>query len=155
MMRLFHADSLARLSSDESGIAALEFALVAPVLLLGLVGVLDLGIAVYEKMELDNAVQAGARYATVNGWDAQGIQNAVQSATGLVGVGDVPAPAESCGCPDGAAVAAAICGAPCPGGGIAGTYVTISAQHSYAPMFPYPGLATPPILTAQVMVRIQ
>lgn len=154
-MRLPYTRSLARLFPDRSGVAAVEFALALPMLLLALVGTLDIGIAVYEKMELDNAVQAGARYVTVNGWNASGIQNAVQSATGVAGVSSTPAPAESCGCPSGAVIAAATCGTTCPNGGTAGTYVTISAQRAYAPMFPYPGLAIPSVLTAQVMVRIQ
>lgn len=48
---------------DRRGVAALEFALVAPVVVVLLVGVFDIGFAVEQNMILAAAVQAGGRYA--------------------------------------------------------------------------------------------
>lgn len=52
--------SLARFGGDESGIAAVEFAIVAPVLVFMLLGMMDIGFAVSKRMALDSAVRAGA-----------------------------------------------------------------------------------------------
>lgn len=48
---------------SRSGMAAVEFAIVAPVLALGLVVMIDLGLAINEKITLDQTVRAGAEYA--------------------------------------------------------------------------------------------
>lgn len=139
----------------KSGNAAIEFALIAPVLALMLVGMTDLGIGLYERMEIRNAAQAGAQYAVVKGWNASAIQNAVTSASTLSGVSATPAPTESCGCASGTTIASASCGSLCPNGAKAGTYVTVNAQAQYATIFSYPGLANPLTLNAQSTVRIQ
>jgi Flp pilus assembly protein TadG len=54
-----------RLRRDRKGGAAVEFALVAPVLLSALVGVAQLGILFFANAGLSNAVAEGARYATI------------------------------------------------------------------------------------------
>ena len=45
---------------SESGTAAIEFALFLPFLLLLLTGVAELGFAMYEAMQVNNAVEAGS-----------------------------------------------------------------------------------------------
>lgn len=50
----------------ESGLSTVEFALVVPILLLVLAGVVDLGGALKTKFDLNSAVTAGANYALVN-----------------------------------------------------------------------------------------
>jgi Flp pilus assembly protein TadG len=138
-----------------SGNAAIEFVLIAPLLISALVAVTDLGIALYERMEIRNAAQAGAQYAIAKGWDSGAIENAVAGASTLSGISATPAPTQSCGCVSGTAIVAAACGSLCPGGVAAGTYVTVNAQAQYATLFSYPGLANPLTLSAQSMVRIQ
>ena len=51
---------------DDRGVAAVEFAFVAPVFCLLLVGAIDLGGALFVKFKLDAAVTAGANFAQVN-----------------------------------------------------------------------------------------
>jgi Flp pilus assembly protein TadG len=138
-----------------TGNAAVEFALIAPVLAATLVAMTDLGIGLYSKMQVENAAQAGAQYAIAKGWNSAAIQNAVTSASALASVGAVPAPVQSCGCVNGTAITAAACGSLCPGGVKVGTYVTVSAQASYSTLFSYPGLSSPMTLTGQSTVRIQ
>jgi Flp pilus assembly protein TadG len=48
-----------------SGSAAIEFAIIAPVLLTLIMGILQLGILFYANAGLHQAVEAGARYATI------------------------------------------------------------------------------------------
>ena len=54
---------------DRSGVAALEFALASPLLIIMLGGAADLGLAQYDRALLANAVAAGAEFAafTTNG----------------------------------------------------------------------------------------
>lgn len=56
-----------RLRDCTSGVAAVEFAMVAPVFLLILAGIVDLGQMLHAKSRLDAAVTASASYAIANG----------------------------------------------------------------------------------------
>ncbi|WP_052223351.1 TadE/TadG family type IV pilus assembly protein [Novosphingobium malaysiense] len=52
---------------DESGASAVEFALVAPVLLMAMMGLFDLGYNVYTATLLEGAIQKAARDSTIEG----------------------------------------------------------------------------------------
>ena len=134
--------------------AAVEFSLAAPVLAIIFVPLIDIGMAVYQQMQVQDAAQAGAQYAMAHGWNSSAIQNAVTSATAL-SVTASPAPSKSCGCPDGSSVSAAACGSTCPDGQTAGTYVTVGAQATYVPLLPYPTMGSSVTLSAQATARIQ
>ena len=85
----------------KSGNAAIEFALIAPILAAMLVAMTDLGVAIYEKMQIRAAADAGVQYAVAKGWNSTAIQNAVTSATSMSGVSASPVPVQSCGCASG------------------------------------------------------
>lgn len=53
------------LARQERGAAAIEFGIIAPVLLLMLFGLLQLGVMFNAQAGLKNAVAEGARYATI------------------------------------------------------------------------------------------
>ncbi|HEX8193948.1 MAG TPA: TadE/TadG family type IV pilus assembly protein [Allosphingosinicella sp.] len=57
---------LSRLRRNASGVTAIEFALVAPVLILMVVGIAQMGAIFYGHAALRNAVSEGARYATIH-----------------------------------------------------------------------------------------
>jgi Flp pilus assembly protein TadG len=57
---------LARLAGDRRGIAAVEFALVAPVFCLLFAAAVDFGGVLFTRFKLNAAVAAGANYAQVN-----------------------------------------------------------------------------------------
>jgi Flp pilus assembly protein TadG len=139
----------------KSGNAAIEFALIVPILAAMLVAMTDLGVAIYEKMQIRAAADAGVQYAVAKGWNSTAIQNAVTSATSMSGVSASPVPVQSCGCASGTTIAPAACGSVCASGAAAGTYVTVNAQVQYATLFDYPGLPNPMTLSAQSTVRIQ
>ncbi len=48
---------------DEGGVSAIEFALIAPLLVFGLLGTIDIGLAVRERMNIDTVLRAGAHGA--------------------------------------------------------------------------------------------
>ncbi|MBI5505311.1 MAG: pilus assembly protein [Deltaproteobacteria bacterium] len=56
-----------RLVGDSSGIAVVEFALVAPVLLMLVLGAIEIGRVLYEQQTLDEAARQTARWATTHG----------------------------------------------------------------------------------------
>lgn len=70
---------------DQRGSVAVEFALVAPVLLFLLAGVVDIGSATYARLSLDARVTAAAEYAMLQ--PAPGDQDAAETlATRLAGL---------------------------------------------------------------------
>ena len=136
------------------GVAAIEFSIVAPLLVFMLVGIVDAGSAVYRKMQVQNAVHAGTQYAIINGFNATAITTAITSASKF-SVNSSPAPQQFCGCPSMSGVATADCSSACPDGSTPGSYVTISAQSTYNTLFSYPLISDQLSFSTQVTVRIQ
>lgn len=56
-----------RLAADTRGAAAIEFAVVAPVLLIAMMGMFDLGYNIYTDAQLEGAIQSAARSSTIEG----------------------------------------------------------------------------------------
>ena len=54
------------LTAENSGVTAIEFALVAMMFLIIVAGTVDLGMLIYTEEEIDAAVAAGAEYAEAN-----------------------------------------------------------------------------------------
>ena len=143
-----------RLWAAEEGVSEIEFAFVAGILSMLLLAVCDFGLGFWEQMQVSNAARAGAEFAVKNGYDTTNIQIAVTNATNLAGVQATPAPSSSCGCANvTTGVTAATCGASCPDGGTAGTFVTVSARVSYRTLFAWPGISNPMTLASSATVR--
>ena len=139
---------------DTRGVAAIEFGLMIPVLSLMVVSVTDIGLAVYRKMQVEDAAQAGAQYAIAHGFDTSGISSAVTSATNSTAITASPPPAQFCGCPTSTGVSTVSCGTVCTGGAQAGTYLTVSAQATYYTLINYQIVANY-TFNAQSTARLQ
>ncbi|MCK5444627.1 MAG: pilus assembly protein, partial [Rhodospirillaceae bacterium] len=50
----------------DRGVSAVEMALISPVLLIVFLGLMDYGIAVFDKMELNSSVRSGSQHALIN-----------------------------------------------------------------------------------------
>jgi Flp pilus assembly protein TadG len=137
-----------------AGTSAVEFALVTPILALTLVSLADLSLGIYRKMEVQNAAQAGATYAMVNGFNANSISSAVTQAT-TFSVTASPQPTQFCGCASMSGISTVTCGSTCSGGSSAGTYVSVSAQATYNTLLSYPGIPNNWSFSSQSTVRIQ
>lgn len=59
-------DSGKELLNDESGVAAIEFALILPIFLLLLFGIVNYGILMYDQAVITNAAREGARWASIH-----------------------------------------------------------------------------------------
>ena len=66
---MIRANALIRLHSEARGVAALEFALVAPALLMTIMGIFDLGYNIYANTMVQGAIQHAARDSTIEGSD--------------------------------------------------------------------------------------
>lgn len=101
----------------ERGAIAIEWAFIAPVVMLLLVGVLDFALAAHHKMQMENAVRAGLQYATVRkpvGGGLDGVESAVHAAAPADTTGTRQVSAVLyCTCPDGQPVD---CADSCTGG---------------------------------------
>ncbi len=75
----------------EDGQAMVEFALILPVFLLILCGIIDFGWLFYNQLSLNNACREGARYAVVNtadDADTQAIINHIENTASTVFAND-------------------------------------------------------------------
>jgi Flp pilus assembly protein TadG len=147
--------TFSKLIRCRGGASAVEFAIVAPVLLLMTICTFDLGIGFYRYLQVETAAGVGARYATLHGFDSTAIGSAITNATSYSGISASPTPSTFCGCPSGSGISAATCGSTCTGGAVAGTYVKVSAQTSYSPIMSYPLMPSSFLLSAQSTMRIQ
>lgn len=78
-------------SRHEDGQAMVEFALILPVFLLILCGIIDFGWLFYNQLSLNNACREGARYAVVHtaeNADTQAIINHIENTTTTVFAND-------------------------------------------------------------------
>jgi hypothetical protein len=138
---------------DVSGAAALEAALVMPMLMVTMAGLVDGSRALVQSMQVRAAAHAGAEWAQANGFDAAGVSAAVAGATSLAASAS-PAPElfEGCASPSHGVEPAkkdGKCG-PEP----AGQYVRVVATAPFAPWAPWPDLTWPQSFSATAVVRI-
>ncbi len=157
--------------SCDNGTAAIEFALMAPFLLVLVGGVVEFGFAMYESMQVNAAVEAGILSAAVNAsalassWNSATVINAVTAANTLppaYALTATPAPTEFCGCPNVAGSVATLASASppncssgtCSSGNAAGTYVQVNASINHLTLLPtktvFPGA-----FTASAVIRIE
>jgi Flp pilus assembly protein TadG len=141
---------------DQCGAAAAEFALVLTLLSIPILNVVDLGIYVYQRMELDNAAQIGAQAAwamvpnctmplttgSCSGTYASAISTAVQS-TSLASAATAST-TENYYCVNAAGNLVVVgtlrskpadCSAVGVPTGTPGDYVIVTASYTYTPVF--------------------
>lgn len=145
-------------AKDQHGVAALEFAIAMPAMLLLLGGLTDFTLAFWNKGMLASAVASGAGYATIVGPNvsASAIQNIVMRKLSLP-VSDVTVTGPACYCVSGTPAAASnqACTSPCPDKTMPNTYVTISARYTYTPLIPYYSHLASVMLVETTMARLR
>lgn len=142
-----------RYHRDENGIAATEFALIAPVLLLLLVGMIDFGLYINANMKLENTTRAAAEYV-YQGGDPDLLENDVLSEIlDPVSYENTSIVTEYiCACSDGISIS---CGESCDSGDYLRRFIEIRLNRAYEPMFKYPGLPHPVQLNGHVRLQVQ
>ena len=140
------------------GVAAVEFALTAPILAMFLGGTVDFGMISAGRSALANAVASGAEYAylTGTGVTAANIKTLVQTTSYLnTVVATVTGPACYCVTGTGPAMTSATCNSTCSDSSTAGSYVIISAVYTYTPILPNFSNVGTKTLTEAATVRLQ
>ena len=137
---------------DNTGSVAVSTALVAPVLILMIAGVVDLGRATYDATSLAGAVRAGAQYALRAPNDNARIKQVVEAASTLSSSSVTVTTAQFCECPDGSSspCTASICGS-----AVMRKFVTVSATRPFSKIMPSSAIVVPSTLSAQAVVRTQ
>jgi len=144
----------ARYLRDRNGLGAVEFAVLATVLILMFVALADLGLGIYQNMQVDSAAQYGAQYALVNGYNSSAITSAVQGSTDLSPL--TVTPSTFSGCPATNGVSVQVGGiVPCSDGSAPGTFVQVTVAHTYTTLIPYPGMPSSFSLSSQSTVRLK
>jgi Flp pilus assembly pilin Flp len=139
---------------SQQGVAALEFAIVAPVIAILIVSSIELGFAMRDQLRVQAASAAGAFYAMKNGFDAAGVSAAVLNGAAGTGLTASPAPVLFCGCPQATGIAAAACGATCVDGIAARQYAMVSASIPRTTILGS-SLGLPATMSAQSIGRLQ
>jgi Flp pilus assembly protein TadG len=143
------------IAKDTSAVSAVEFGLVAPLFLVFMLTVFDAGLGFYRKMQVENAAQAGAAYASQRGFDIGAIQSAVLNATNFSGLEATPAAVQFCGCPTSSGIEETACQSTCSNGLSTAVYVRTFAQGTYNTVLNYPLFPNSFTFAAQATVRLQ
>ncbi len=139
---------------DQKGSSVVEFALILPILLVALMGMVDYGMMVFANNELENAARTGAQYALQGvdqADDDAGIEAAARAAlsddTGVtVNI------SRACLCPDGSASA---CTDTCTADEFEpGRYVTVNMRLDFTPIFGHI-VSDPTQLGSEAILRIE
>jgi Flp pilus assembly protein TadG len=69
MLKILKRLPLRHLLRDRKGLAGIEFAIAAPVIVILIVGATDIGMLVYNRMDTTSSIQAGAQYFMAGGAD--------------------------------------------------------------------------------------
>ena len=149
--------------AGDNGTALIEFTIFAPLLVVMSIYTMDFGLIFFNKMEVQNAAQAGADWAVANRiYNSSAISAAVTNATDDTAISVSSGyPLLQCGCPSSTGVTfTAYSGGTCPacGGSVGGLYVTVQAEASYSSLIPYglfSGANATRTLTSASTARIQ
>jgi len=156
-----HANRKRRLR--DSGQSMLEFALMLPFLMLLMVGVIEIGRAIYYTVEVNHAATAGVVYGSQNATTAQNtgqMQTYATSDAAITGMSAVAA--NGCTCDNGTGTS---CTYPvssmltcatisCPSGQVV-ECVQVTTQATITPIFHFPGLPMSYQANGEAVMRVR
>lgn len=143
-----------------------EFALVLPMLVLMMLGVIELGRYAYIAVLVGNAARAGASYGSLSLSRSSDIGGITTAATndfknnGQTGLSVTAT--TSCGCDSSGTITSANCSplvnifaGTCPGGGHWIVNVVVTASGSFTALFNYPGIPSPLNVSETATLRVE
>lgn len=137
------------------GVSTLDFALVAPALLLLAFGGMDVGRAILDSQRLQDAVSSGAAYAILRPTDSAGIRNAVTKDLQNQKNITVGPAALQCTCNDGSSISCSASASCTDGTETKIFYVTVKADQTFEPFTPLSSMFLGKVvLEGQVKVRL-
>jgi Flp pilus assembly protein TadG len=127
-----------------------ELAIIAPMLLILLLGLFEFGMAVNEKSKVTLAARAGAQLALTGTTDSATITNAITAASGLTAADLTININTFCECQDGTSVQCN--GGTCPVGAVR-TFISVDVSKPYTINMNVPGIDDTITLSASATVR--
>lgn len=127
----------------EKGVAAIEFAMLVPVLVVMVLGVVDYGTFINKKMKLQDLSRTAVQYVVQGGADVDVMENIVETSDFYVeaqAAGQTVniVTGQQCECAGGMSVS---CGGTCAGvGDYMRYYYTATLDSTFTPIFIYPGI---------------
>jgi hypothetical protein len=140
-----------RLCRNRSGNMLLELALVSPIIVAVMIGMIDFGRGAQTSMSLRSAARAGAEYVSRTG-DLEKVEVIVAEAANLETATLVVAPIMFCECDGGVG---ATCGSYCPDGTFARRFISVTAEQPFLTLVPYPMVPRPIQLSGRAILRVQ
>jgi Flp pilus assembly protein TadG len=145
-----------------AGSAQVEFAILAPLMLLMMLGAIDFGRVYYHGVTVANAASVGAFYGSQNNIKSvhdSGIQTAaLNDAQDLKGDPVTATPSHFCTCPstDGSSQTVVDCfGGPCVDYGMPRLYVRAQVTQTFRTVVRYPGVPDPVNVQRIATMRVQ
>lgn len=135
-----------RSPNAQAGVALVEVALVVPLLLLLLIGLVETGRFAYFSILVGNAARAGVQYGSRYSADNAGMINAAEADAQPIAATINVQPGNYCYCWDGSSAPPVNPASPCttvltcPAGTHQLTYVTVTVSGTFSSLFQYPGL---------------
>lgn len=149
--------SLHRFWKDDSGVAMVEYALLVPILSVLMIGIVDFGMFINEKMELDDLARSSVQYV-LQGGDYNSIQSEVIAHSDIYNKVDpqeltvtVTPPSQSCECSGGTTIACS--SGTCPSGDYKRGFVTVTITATYKPIVAWPGIAANKTMTGTAKMQ--
>ena len=155
---------------DRSGVAALELALVAPILITLMIGSIDIGAAQLRQAQITRPLAASAEYATLAGQNNVAQATIISNAKTLAGALTGPfigaptvmsavlnnnAAAGSTCCPGSTWTCSTVSGYACADGSTAGVYLTIKASYPFKALIAADTNLVGTTLSASIVARLQ
>lgn len=145
-------DRLGGWAKNDNGSSLVELSLVAPFLILLLLGAVDFGRAYFLGMEVAGAAHAGAEYGAQNPTDTTGIRTAATNDAPDVPNLTIATPTYGCECSDGTSYSASCSTTPTCSSNVV-YRVKVTATATYSPWFPWPGIPSSMTLTNSAIMR--
>ena len=146
-----HAVNKLKARRNDSGTSLLEVALILPVLVLLILGIVDIGRYAALNIVVSNAAKAGVQYGAqslATAYDDNGIQIAALQDAGMTTSSMQVNPSLVCYCSGSA------CGGPCAAPGIETLYLIVNTSGTFTPLFNYPGLSLASTVSGMAEMRV-
>ncbi|MBL4615597.1 MAG: pilus assembly protein [Magnetovibrio sp.] len=135
------------------GAAAVEMALISPVVLVIILGIIDFGFLVHNSMQVSSATRSGIQFIMENPTSySANAATVVQSATNLPSASVSVTTSEGCRCLGSAA--SVDCSTDTCSGKTPPKYVTVTTTYSHVLILGFPGVPDPWTITRTASIRI-
>jgi len=132
MKRLIH--KVMSVCRDRRASAAIEIALIAPVLIFLVLGTVDYALYVMDNMRLAKGVASAVQFALYNNDNDTAVRQVAYTSSKFTSSEASVTIQHFCECPDSTSVS---CTGSCPGVNHMRVFVSVSMQYTYTPLLPY------------------